>query len=83
MLEPENLSEGFSLTGQDAQVSFELVTGETYQVDIQAEGEAVPKYKRISGRMNEYIRKYMETLPQENRIRQCAKMIAAQINKIG
>ena len=81
LLEPENLSERFSLTGQDAQVSFELVTGETYQVDIQAEGEAVPKYKRISGRMNEYIRKYMETLPQENRIRQCAKMIAAQINK--
>lgn len=38
-LETENLSEGFSLSGQDAQISFELVTGEMYQVDIQEQGK--------------------------------------------
>jgi type III restriction enzyme len=81
LLEPENLSEGFSLSGQDAQVSFELATGEMYRVDIQAEGEAVPKYKRASKSESEYIQKYLESLPQEGRIRQCASMIAGQINK--
>ena len=44
LLEKENLSEGFSLTGQDAQVSFELATGEMYRVDVEDHGEAVPKY---------------------------------------
>lgn len=81
LLEPENLSEGFSLSGQDAQVSFELATGEMYRVDIQSEGEAVPKYKRASKSESEYIQKYLESLPQEGRIRQCTNMIAGQINK--
>lgn len=81
LLEPENLSEGFSLSGQDAQVSFELATGEMYRVDIQAEGEAVPKYKRASKSESEYIQRYLESLPPEGRIEQCTKLIAAQINK--
>ncbi len=80
-LETENLSEGFSLSGQDAQISFELVTGEMYQVDIQEQGEAVPKHKRISKPDITYIRKYLESLPPENRLRQCTSLIAAQINK--
>lgn len=81
LLEPENLSEGFSLSGQDAQVSFELTTGEMYCVDIQKQGEAVPKYKRASKAESEYIQKYLESLPQESRLRQCTSMIASQINK--
>lgn len=81
LLEPEHLSEGFSLNEQDAQVSFELATGEMYRVDIQEEGEAVPKYKRVSKSESEYIQKYLESLPQEGRIRQCTNMIAKQINK--
>lgn len=81
LLEPENLSEGFSLAGQDAQISFELATGEMYSIDIQEQGEAVPKYKRSSQADNEYFRQYLESLPPEGKIRQCAAMIAAQINK--
>ena len=49
--------------------------------DIQEEGEAVPKYKRVSNSESEYIQKYLESLPQEGRIRQCTNMIAKQINK--
>ena len=81
ILEPENLSEGFSLTGQDAQVNFELATGEMYNVDIDEEGEAVPKYRRASKSESEFVQKYLESLPQEKRITQCTKMIAARINK--
>lgn len=81
LLEPEHLSEGFSLSGQDAQISFELATGEMYRVDIQEQGEAVPKYKRVSKDESEYIREYLAKLPQEKKIRHCIDMICRQINK--
>lgn len=81
LLEPEHLSEGFSLSGQDAQISFELATGEMYRVDIPDKGEAVPKYKRVSKTESEFIQKYLQSLPPESRISQCTKMIVKQINK--
>lgn len=81
LLEPEHLSEGFSLSGQEAQISFELATGEMYRVDIQEQGEAVPKYKRASKDESEYIREYLAKLPQEKKIIQCTNMICRQINK--
>lgn len=81
LLEPENLSEGFSLSGQDATISFELATGEMYKVDIQEQGEAVPKYKRASKSESEYIREYLAKLPPEKKIEQCTDMICHQINK--
>lgn len=81
ILEPDHLSEGFSLSGQDAQISFELATGEMYRVDIQEQGEAVPKYKRASKGEREYIREYLAKLPQEKKIIHCTDMICHQINK--
>lgn len=62
LLEKENLSEGFSLTGQDAQVSFELATGEMYRVDVEDHGEAVPKYKRADSELSEYIRNRIKVM---------------------
>lgn len=81
LLEPENLSEGFSLTNQNAEVSFELSPEEIYSVDIQDKGEAVPKYRMVSASDSIYIKKYLESLPPEGRIQQCARLIADQINK--
>lgn len=81
LLEPENLSEGFSLSGQDAMVSFELATGEMYSIDIQVEGEAVPKYRRTSQRESDYIREYLAKLPQEKKIVSCTGMIVDNINR--
>ncbi|MCM1087738.1 MAG: DEAD/DEAH box helicase family protein [Muribaculaceae bacterium] len=81
LLEPETLSEGFSLGGQDAQVSFELATGEMYSVDIQAEGEAVPKYKRASKIESEYIREFLAKQPPEKKIAYCTDMISTNINR--
>ena len=81
LLEKENLSEGFSLTGQDAQVSFELATGEMYRVDVEDHGEAVPKYKRADSELSEYIRNRMAQLPPEQKIQSCTTMLCAQINR--
>ena len=81
LLEPENLSEGFSLNGQDSQVSFELATGEMYRVDLQEQGDAVPKYKRASKSESEYLREYLAKLPPETKINSCTDMICRQINR--
>lgn len=81
LLEPENLSEGFSLAGQDAQVHFELATGEMYRVDVEENGEAVPKYKRASSELSEYIRNRLAQLPPEQKIQSCTNMLCAQINR--
>lgn len=81
LLEPENLSEGFSLAGQDAQVHFELATGDMYRVDVEEKGEAVPKYKRADGELSEYIRNRLAQLPPEKKIQSCTNMLCAQINR--
>lgn len=80
-LEPENLSEGFSLAGQDAQVRFELATGEMYRIDVAENGEAVPKYKRVDSELSEYIRGRLAQLPPEQKIQSCTNMLCAQINR--
>ncbi len=80
-LEPENLSEGFSLAGQDAQVRFELATGEMYRVDIAERGEAVPKYKRADSELSEYIRNRLAQLPPEQKVESCTRMLCAHINR--
>ena len=81
LLEKENLSDGFSLAGQDAQVSFELATGEIYRVDIEERGEAVPKYKRADKEESEYIRSRLAQLPPEEKIKRCTSMICGLINQ--
>lgn len=81
LLEKENLSEGFSLVEQDAQIHFELATGEMYRVDIEENGEAVPKYKRASSELSEYIRSRLAQLPPEQKIQSCTTMLCAQINR--
>ena len=81
LLAPEALSDEFSLSGQDAQISFELATGEMYRVDIDENGEAVPKYKKASKEQSEYLREYLEKLPPERKVQHCTDMLCHQINR--
>lgn len=81
LLEPENLSKGFSLSGQDTDISFELSTGEMFRIDIQEQGEAVPKYMRVSKSNSEYLREYLTRIPQEHRVNACISNICNLINK--
>ncbi len=81
LLEPENLSEGFSLAEQDAQVSFELATGKMYRIDIEEHGEAIPKYKRADSELSEYVRNRLARLPQEQKVESCTELLCHQINR--
>ena len=81
LIEPENLSEGFTLKDQDASISFELSTGDMYKVDVQEEGEAIPKYKRASKIESEFIRDFLTKIPTDSKIKHCTDMLCKQINK--
>ena len=81
MLSLENLSEGFVLSDQEAQISFDLATGEMYRIDIQEQGDAVPKYKRVTKNESEYLREYLSQQSPEEKIRHCTEIICRLINR--
>lgn len=81
LLEKENLSEGFSLSGQDAQINFELSNDDIYQIDLQETGEAIPKYRRMARLESDFLREHLATLPPEERIQHCTSQICKQLNK--
>lgn len=80
-LEPENLLDGFCLTGQDANVDFKFASGEMYSVDIAKSGEAVPQYRMVTQSDKQKLRKYLDSLPQDRQIETCIGAICAVINR--
>lgn len=81
LLEPEALSEGFSLSGQNAEINFELDSSQIYKFDIAEEGEAVPKYKKVKQDSSEYIKNFISRYPEEKRVNLCVDTICYQLNK--
>lgn len=81
LLEKDALLEGFTLSGQDASVNFTLSAGEVYTVDIQSEGDAVPKYKRVTQAESDYLRQVFARMAPEEKIESCTKKICYEINR--
>lgn len=81
LLEPEALSEGFSLSGQNAEINFELDSSHIYKFDIEEEGEAVPKYKKVKQDSSEYIKNFISRYPEEKRVNMCVDTICHQLNR--
>lgn len=81
LLEPEALSEGFSLSGQNAEVNFELDSSQIYKFDVAEEGEAVPKYKKVKQDSSEYIKNIISRRPEERWVDLCVDAICHQLNR--
>ena len=81
LLQKDSLLDGFTLSGQDANVNMALSVGEGYMVDIQAQGEAIPKYKRIPRAESEYLQQLFARMAPEEKIESCTKKICHQINR--
>lgn len=81
LLEKEALSEGFSLSGQNAEINFELDATQIYQFDVADEGEAVPKYKKVKQDDSEYIKNFISKYPEEKRVNLCVDTICHQLNR--
>lgn len=80
-LEKEALLEGFTLSGQDAEVNFTLSAGEMYEFDVAEQGDAVPKYKRASQLQSDYLREMLARMAPEEKIASCVRSICHIINK--
>lgn len=81
LLTKESLLKGFSLSEQDASVSFSLSTGEMFEIDVESQGEAVPKYKKLSTLEDEYLRKLFAKMAPEEKIEKSTKQICHEINR--
>ncbi|MCR5439113.1 MAG: DEAD/DEAH box helicase family protein [Selenomonas sp.] len=81
LLEPENLTKGFSLRGQDTDINFQLSTGEVYEVNLAEQGEAIPKYRRLAQKDSLRFREYLAQLAPARRQQECVGHIAMQLSK--
>lgn len=81
LLEPENLTKGFSLRGQDTDINFQLSTGEIYEVNLAEQGEAIPKYRRLAQKDSLRFREYLAQLAPARCQQECVGHIAMQLSK--
>ncbi len=81
LITKESLLKGFSLSEQDASVSFSLSLGEMFEIDVESQGEAVPKYKKLSSLEDEYLRKLFAKMAPEEKIERCTNSICHELNR--
>ena len=81
LLEKDALLEGFTLSGQDATVNFTLSAGEMYTVDVQEQGDAVPKYKKTSQLESDYLRDKLARMAPNEKVESCVHHICHTINR--
>ena len=81
LLEKEHLSEGFSLSGADANVNFDLSTGEMYNIDLKESGEAVPQYIRAQQAQIKAMKDMLARVPSERRLESCINNICGILSK--
>lgn len=81
LLEREDLSRDFCLRTQDAQINFSFNANDMYKIDLQEQGEAVPRYMRLSQWERNEFNRWIKNSPPDKKIRRCADTIAAEINK--
>lgn len=81
LLEKDALLEGFTLSGQDATVNFTLSAGEMYTVDVQEQGDAVPKYKKTSQLESDYLRDKLARMAPNEKVESCVHHICHIINR--
>lgn len=81
LLEPENLTKGFSLREQDTDINFQLATGEVYEVNLAEQGEAIPKFKKLAQKDSQRFREYLAQLAPAKRQEECVAHIALVLSK--
>jgi type III restriction enzyme len=81
LVSQENLLEDFSLLGKDSTIDFTAVDAEMARVDIEGEGEALPRALRMSATDARLLREFLGTLTPEARLNQCRGIIEKILNK--
>ena len=81
-LEKEQLADGFTLKGKAYDIDFESADDEIAKVDVLQNEGGLPKVFKMSNADQRYFKEYFNSLPSENRVRQCKDMIFKQLNKL-
>ena len=81
LLEKDHLSAGFSLSGADANVNFNLSTGDMYNIDLKETGEAVPQYIRAQQTQIKSMKDLLARVPSEKRLEACIVNICGILSK--
>lgn len=82
VLDREDLREGFSLKDKDTIIDFASVHAELARVDIEKDGDAVPKAFKLQGAESESMKKWFDAKPSESKRRICRDNIVKRISKI-
>lgn len=81
LLDKNSLLDGFNLSEQDANINFALSIGDMYAVDIQAQGDSVPKFKKVSQSESEYLQNLLSKMAPEEKIESCTNNICHILNR--
>ncbi len=82
VLEREDLREGFSLKDKDTIIDFANVHAELARVDIEKDGDVVPKAFKMQGAEGESMKKWFDAKSSESKRRICRDNIVKRISKI-
>ncbi|MDR2503513.1 MAG: DEAD/DEAH box helicase family protein [Deltaproteobacteria bacterium] len=80
-LNKENLSAGFTLKNEDTRINFSLSAEDLYAVDLAADGEAVPKYKKMTETESRHVRGLIAGKPEETKKALWADVLHGQIER--
>jgi len=81
LLDKENLSKGFSLKNEDTKINFSLSADDVYAIDLAADGEAVPKYKKMTEAESAYVRRLISSNAPEERKKLWVDILHDQIEQ--
>ena len=82
LLNPENLTQGgaSTLKGKDATIDFLSIDAEIASIDIDGE-KNIPKAWKLSGRENEFVREWFNSLPDKSKLATAKSQIIAKLDK--
>ena len=82
ILDKKHLTKSFTLKNKDTQIDFDQVGMDAYTVDITGVGrEQQAQRKAMDDTERRKFQEYLNSQPQENRVRHCQGAIIAQLNR--
>ena len=82
LLDCEQLGDGFSLKGKAYDIDFGTADDEIRKVDVRENEGGLPKAFKMEEAEQRVFKAYFDSLPAENRVRQCKGIIFGLLNKI-
>lgn len=80
LLEPDNLTKGFTLKDKDVEIDFSTAPAELARVDVDDAKDAKPRAWKITGFDNTYFKEWFNAQPSEKRLEYCKDIICKKLS---